>query len=70
MKIADEISYEISYRSHMSEIRIMNTYENYIRSHMRSLLISITRYESSYEISYNIFMWERHQKVIYVRKVQ
>ena len=26
MKIADEILYEISYRSHMSEIRIMNSY--------------------------------------------
>ena len=39
MKIADEISYEISYRSHMSEIRIMNSYENYMRSHMRSHII-------------------------------
>ena len=29
MKIADEISHEISYRSHMSEILIMNSYENY-----------------------------------------
>ena len=42
MKIANEISYEISYRSHMSEIRIMNSYENYMRSYMRSLLLSIT----------------------------
>ena len=54
MKIADEISYEISYRSHMSEIRIMNSYENYMRSHMRSLLVLIT---ISYEISYNILTW-------------
>ena len=52
MKIADEILCEISYRSHMSEIRIMKSYENYMRSHMRSLLVSIT---ISYEISYNIF---------------
>ena len=39
MKIADEISYEISYTSHMSEIRFMNSYEYYIRSHI------VTRYE-------------------------
>ena len=30
MKIADEILC----RSHMSEIRIMNSYENYMRSHI------------------------------------
>ena len=54
MKIVDEISYEISYRSHMFEICIMNSYENYMRSHIRSLLVSIT---ISYEISYNIFTW-------------
>ena len=54
MKIADEISHEISYTSHMSEMRIMNSYENYMKSHMRSLLVSIT---ISYEISYNILTW-------------
>ena len=48
MKIADEISY----RSHVSEIRITISYEIYMRSPMRSLLVSIT---ISYEISYNIF---------------
>ena len=38
MKIADEISYRSQY---MSEIRITNSYENYMRSHMRLLLVSI-----------------------------
>ena len=55
MKIADEISYNITCRSHMSEIRITNSYEKYMRSHIRSLLVSIT---ISYEISYNIFTWD------------
>ena len=56
IKIADEISYEILYRSHMSDIRITILYENYMRTHMRSLLVSIT---ISYEISYNIFTQDR-----------
>ena len=38
MKIADEIPYEISYRSHMSEIdRTMISYENYMRTHIKNL---------------------------------
>ena len=39
MKIADEISYENSCRSHTSKIRTTNSYENYMRSHMRSHII-------------------------------
>ena len=31
MKIADEISYEISYRSYMSEIRITNSYNIFMQ---------------------------------------
>ena len=52
METTDEISFEISYRSHMSEICITISYENYMRSHMRSLLVSIT---ISYMRSHIIF---------------
>ena len=55
-----------SHIDHMSEIRITISYDNYMRTHMRSLLVSIT---ISYQILYNIFTRVKRLTIIQFCKV-